>query len=151
MLLFAGKDGVNGGSWLGFSRKGRFAVLTNYRKDFNAPEFQGISRGGCGLNGRGLYLFLLLGTLVLDYLLGETTPTNYSSVLMSNSAQYDGFNLITGTLGYVSMWVLSWDVPLFLIGITKKWYIAVTVAMRGRVPLWVESMASVTLRWTLLG
>lgn len=81
--IIAGKDGVNGGSWLGFSKRGRFAVLTNYRKDFNAPEFQGISRG----------------TLVLNYLLGETTPTNYSSTLMSNFSQYDGFNLITGSLG----------------------------------------------------
>lgn len=45
-------------------------------------------------------ILLFAGTLVLNYLSGETTPTHYSSELMSNASEYDGFNLITGSFGY---------------------------------------------------
>lgn len=96
-----GKDDVSGGSWLGFSRKGRFAVLTNYRKDYNSPTFQGTSRG---MHGKIICnvskILVFAGMLVLNYLSGETTPTHYSSELMSNASEYDGFNLITGSFGY---------------------------------------------------
>lgn len=95
-----GKDDVSGGSWLGFSKKGRFAVLTNYRKDYNSPTFQGTSRGMGRIICNVSKILLFAGTLVLNYLSGETTPTHYSSELMSNASEYDGFNLITGSFGY---------------------------------------------------
>lgn len=80
---------------------------------------------------------------MLNYLSGETTPTHYSSELMSNASEYDGFNLITGSFGYSQnihgntfLSSLSLSPPVKV----KSWFIVATGVTRRRVPLWVESM-----------
>jgi len=39
------------------------------------------------------------GHLVLDFLLGDSTPLSYVSDVMDRGHEYNGFNLITATLG----------------------------------------------------
>lgn len=80
--VLAGRDLVGGGTWLGLSRDGRFAALTNYR----APErFQPDAP--------------TRGTLVADYLSGAAqAPLDYLRRLADRAAIYNGFNLIVGDL-----------------------------------------------------
>lgn len=74
-----GVDKQAGGTWLGITRRGRFAAITNYRDprivDPGAP-----SRGG----------------LVRDYLTGNLTPKAYLNALAHDAPRYNGFNLIAG-------------------------------------------------------
>jgi len=75
--LFAGRDLIGGGAWLGFHRNGRFAALTNYRDParFNA---QAPSRGA----------------LVADYLRSDCEPQRYLQQI--DAAACNGFNLLLG-------------------------------------------------------
>ncbi len=71
--VLAGRDRRAGGTWLGMTTNGRFAALTNHR-DLRAPRTPGPSRGG----------------LVRSALEPGFVP--------SGTAQYDGFNLLYGTV-----------------------------------------------------
>lgn len=71
--LLAGRDLRAGGTWLGITRTGRFAAITNHR-DLRRPPVGGPSRGG-------LVRAALEG--VLD---------------TANTGPYEGFNLIHGPL-----------------------------------------------------
>jgi len=55
--ILAGRDGLLGGTWLGLTRRGRFAAVTNFREA--TPAHAGRSRGGlvvdCLLNGAPLH------------------------------------------------------------------------------------------------
>jgi uncharacterized protein with NRDE domain len=75
--LLAGKDLEAGGTWMGVTREGRFAALTNVRQ-LPSPYQGQVSRGG----------------LVKDFLTGQATPEGYLNQI--KSADYDGFNLIVG-------------------------------------------------------
>jgi uncharacterized protein with NRDE domain len=77
--MIAGRDGAEGGTWLGISR-GRLGVVTNYR-DLRAAPPGAPSRGG----------------LVADYLKGSDTPESYLTRLQANAQHYAGFNLLVGT------------------------------------------------------
>ncbi|HTH77240.1 MAG TPA: NRDE family protein [Trinickia sp.] len=80
--VLAGRDLVGGGTWLGLSRDGRFAALTNYR----APQ---AFRADAPTRG----------TLVSDYLAGPAQPPlDYLRRVSTRAAQYNGFNLIVGDL-----------------------------------------------------
>lgn len=76
--LLAGKDLQAGGTWLGVTRSGRFAALTNIR----AP---GQSQGPRSR-----------GHLALDYLRGNLEPQRYLQALQSGAGGYAGFNLLLG-------------------------------------------------------
>lgn len=76
--LLAGKDLEAGGTWLGVTRGGRFAALTNIR----APGAR------AGLRSRG--------ALALDYLLGDLRPQEYLHALTEQIGDYAGFNLLVG-------------------------------------------------------
>lgn len=76
--IIAGRDLQSGGTWLGITASGRWAIITNYRKKENPPE-NAITRGA----------------LVADYLKGDSEPLAYLQSV--NPAQYAGFNLIVGT------------------------------------------------------
>jgi len=77
--LLAGRDLQEGGTWLGITRRGKLAALTNYRDPAslksNAPS---------------------RGHLVSDYLRGRQTPENYLTRIKPKSGQYNGFNLLIG-------------------------------------------------------
>ena len=72
--ILAGRDLEAGGTWMGVSRSGRFAAVTNYRggRDANAKESR--------------------GALVTRFLAGTTQPGNYVSGIALPS--YSGFNLL---------------------------------------------------------
>ncbi|SMG22175.1 NRDE family protein [Paraburkholderia susongensis] len=86
--VLAGRDLVGGGTWLGMSRDGRFAALTNYR----APAEM---RADAPTRG----------TLVSDWLSDTTqnpsgnphkTPLDYLRHVAQNGDLYNGFNLLVG-------------------------------------------------------
>ena len=78
--LLAGRDLHAGGTWLGVTRDGRFALLTNFRdpsrNDGNAPS---------------------RGSLVPDALLDTHDTEAAVRRIVEVGAQYNGFNLLAGT------------------------------------------------------
>ncbi|UYO92190.1 NRDE family protein [Pollutimonas sp. M17] len=79
--VIAGMDCLGGGSWLGITRQGRFALLTNYRDP---------SRFMPGAPSRG--------ELVSRYLTGGEPPASYARQVHAAGSDYNGFNLIAGDL-----------------------------------------------------
>jgi len=77
--IIAGRDLVAGGTWLGMTRGGRYALLTNYRAPAAANP-AAPSRG----------------TLVEAFLRGVQPPADYARDVHARSGQYNGFNLIIG-------------------------------------------------------
>jgi uncharacterized protein with NRDE domain len=77
--VYAGRDLQGGGAWLGITRGGRFAAVTNVR----AP---GERRPDAPTRG----------TLVADYLTGNATPEDYLAQLAGQADRYNGFNLLIG-------------------------------------------------------
>ncbi|WP_410210776.1 NRDE family protein [Aquirhabdus sp.] len=77
--IIAGQDLQSGGTWLGISPTGRWAVITNYREKVSSPEHV-VSRGG----------------LITEYLKSDQTPLAFLASV--DQAVYAGFNLIVGTL-----------------------------------------------------
>jgi uncharacterized protein with NRDE domain len=77
--LLAGRDLKSGGTWLGISRTGRLAALSNFR-DPRSIRDNAPSRGG----------------LVTDFLRGNLPPAEYLEMLRQRSQDYNGFNLIFG-------------------------------------------------------
>lgn len=77
--MLAGRDLKEGGTWLGITKRGRIAMITNYREpgsfNPNAP-----TRGG----------------LVSDYLSGSEPALTYLEQLRSGAQTYNGYNLILG-------------------------------------------------------
>ena len=68
-------------TWLGITRKGRFALLTNVRKPSEArPDAP--SRG----------------PLVAQFLAGTCSPQRYLEGLLEKAGRYNGFNLLVGTI-----------------------------------------------------
>ena len=92
--VLAGRDLDAGGSWLGVTRRGRFAALTNYREG-SQPRPEAPSRGA----------------LVADFLCGKDDPQGYLEALAERGGQYNGFNLFVGDgqhLGYYSNRGAGW-------------------------------------------
>lgn len=87
--LFAGRDLVGGGTWLGWTRPGRFGFLTNYREPGRTPPPHAPSRGA----------------LVRDFLLGGDTAQSYLQGVGAHAQDWAGFNLIIGDSQGV--WYLS--------------------------------------------
>lgn len=77
--IFAGRDLQAGGTWMGVTRGGRFAAVTNFR-DPSDRRMTARSRGG----------------LITEYLLGSADPGAYLADLMHRAGEYNGFNLILG-------------------------------------------------------
>lgn len=78
--IAAGRDLNAGGTWLGITREGRWAALTNYRQAGSYHH---------GTPSRGL--------LVSEYLLSSSGPQEYIEAVQAKGAQYNGFNLLVGT------------------------------------------------------
>jgi len=79
--IFGGRDLVAGGSWLGISRRGRFAVVTN---------IHGGARPGKAASR---------GHLVREFLLDDRPPAEFARALEKSAGDYAGFRLVAGTPG----------------------------------------------------
>jgi uncharacterized protein with NRDE domain len=79
--LLAGKDLKAGGTWMGITKSGKFAAITNYRDLSNIKE---------DAPTRGL--------VVTDYLLGNLSSEDYYDSVKSDLLDYNGFNLIFGDI-----------------------------------------------------
>lgn len=77
--LLAGRDLKAGGTWMGVTRGGRFAAVTNFR-DPSDKRSTARSRGG----------------LVTDFLLGAEPPGDFLARLAGRVHEYNGFNLVLG-------------------------------------------------------
>jgi len=88
--VLAGKDLDMGGTWMGITKTGRFAAITNYRDPQNtapAPRSR--------------------GELPLDFLCGNQTPQRYLHSISAHGSDYAGFNLLLGHEG--QMWYFTND------------------------------------------
>lgn len=77
--LLAGRDLRDGGTWLGITRRGRVAAITNYRDPASLK---------IGAPSRGM--------LVSDYLRGREEPEAYLGRIMPGADRFNGFNLLVG-------------------------------------------------------
>ena len=77
--IFGGRDLKAGGTWMGVTRGGRFAAVTNYR-DPSDKRSTALSRG----------------TLATEFLLGTDSAARYLSNLSARVHEYNAFNLILG-------------------------------------------------------
>ena len=77
--LLAGRDLQGHGTWLGVTRNGKIAAVTNYR-DPESLSATGLSRG----------------SLVYDYLAGDWSPQSYMHRIQQHKDRYNGFNLLVG-------------------------------------------------------
>jgi uncharacterized protein with NRDE domain len=75
--ILAGRDLLGGGTWLGISRLGRFAALTNFR-DPATHRADAPSRG----------------SLVKDFLLGDMSAQDYVDGIAREALSYNGFCLL---------------------------------------------------------
>lgn len=86
--LLAGRDLEAGGTWMGVTRQGRFAAITNYRdpnRSLPAPRSR--------------------GELPLAFLSGSDTPAAFLQQLADRALDYAGFNLLVGAGG--DLWYFS--------------------------------------------
>jgi uncharacterized protein with NRDE domain len=86
--LLAGRDLLQGGTWMGVTRTGRFAAVTNYRDP---------ARTAVAPRSRG--------ELPLAYLTGTQAPEVFLLEIASRAQNYAGFNLLVGDRR--SLWYFS--------------------------------------------
>lgn len=77
--LIAGKDLTAGGTWLGITKSGKFAALTNFRDTRNIND-KAPSRGA----------------LAKEFLIKNLSPFDYLEKIKSADIPYNGFNLLIG-------------------------------------------------------
>lgn len=78
--IYAGRDLAAGGTWLGVTKTGRFAAVTNFREP-TAPK-GGLSRG----------------ELVAAFLRHDAAPLEFAQEALISGQQYSGFNLLVGEI-----------------------------------------------------
>ncbi len=79
--LLAGKDLQAGGTWLGLTKTGKIAAITNYRSKEKEKK-DALSRG----------------LLVTDFLTSTISPEGFFQTLNRSAEQYNGFNLFYGDI-----------------------------------------------------
>ena len=77
--LLAGKDLQAGGTWIGVTRDGKFAAVTNLRSDSDDDQ-----------------ALLSRGNLTLEYLVGKQSPHDFAKTIAEDLPNYKGFNLLLG-------------------------------------------------------
>lgn len=87
--IFCGLDLRAGGTWLGVSRDGRFATVTNYREPLEQQQPGNLSRGD----------------LPLGFLQGTLSPQDYCQQVAKHQGDYGPFNLLVGDRR--SLWYLG--------------------------------------------
>ena len=78
--IFGGRDLAGGGAWLGVTRSGRFAAVTNYR------------------DGKSAMGTVTRGNLTADFLKGSEPAEEYLARVESRAGDFSGFNLIIGEI-----------------------------------------------------
>lgn len=81
--VLAGRDLREGGTWMGVTRAGRFAAVTNFRD----PGFGQLPNAPSR------------GALVAGFLRGSADAEAYARELSARAAEYNGFNLLVGDEG----------------------------------------------------
>jgi uncharacterized protein with NRDE domain len=87
--LLAGRDLQAGGTWLGLTRGGRFAAITNYREPASPDAGEGKSRG----------------SLVSGFLTSDSEAMHHAEQVAAGGGVDSGFNMLLGDgreLAYVS-------------------------------------------------
>jgi len=79
--LLAGRDLQAGGTWMGITKKGKFAAIKNFR-DLKNHRNDAPSRG----------------KLTVDFLANNIHPEEYYGFLKSDLNKFNGFNLILGNI-----------------------------------------------------
>ena len=77
--ILAGRDLQAGGTWMGVTRRGRFAAVTNFR-DPSDRRSTARSRG----------------ELVTQFLLSAAAPADFLAGIAARASDYNGFNLVVG-------------------------------------------------------
>ena len=77
--ILAGRDLQAGGTWMGVTRRGRFAAVTNFR-DPSDRRSTARSRG----------------ELVTQFLLSAAAPADFLAGIAARAGDYNGFNLVVG-------------------------------------------------------
>jgi uncharacterized protein with NRDE domain len=95
--ILAGRDLKGGGSWLGMTRSGRIAAITNFR-DPRSERKDAPSRGG----------------LVSGFLAGSMAVDEYLTFLKREGSRYNGFNLIFGDLERLCCFSNHDELPRFI-------------------------------------
>lgn len=85
--ILGGRDLQAGGTWLGLSRSGRLAAITNVREIQAAPK-NALSRG----------------KLVSDFLSSQESAADFISRHQSDSQRFPGFNLLLLSEGTLHYW-----------------------------------------------
>lgn len=88
--LLAGKDEQAGGTWMGVTRNGRVAALTNIRD----PDKQ---NDNAATRGR----------LVTEFLKQNISEREYTNILETDAADFNGYNLLYGTLSPLNLSVFN--------------------------------------------
>lgn len=86
-FLLAGKDLKDGGTWLGITKNGKFAAITNYR-DMKLIKENVPSRG----------------EIVLKYLTTDINRKEYSNYLLNKGRKYNPFNFLYGNVDGLSFY-----------------------------------------------
>ncbi len=79
--ILAGKDLLGGGTWLGITKQGKFAAITNYR-DMSDIKPDAPTRGD----------------LTLKFLSENISAEEYGKKISENASDYNGYNLIFGNI-----------------------------------------------------
>jgi len=77
--ILAGRDLKQSGTWMGITKNGRFAAITNFRDPASVKP---------DAPSRGL--------LISDFLAGNASPERYLEEIQSVGTRYNGFNLLIG-------------------------------------------------------
>lgn len=91
--LLAGRDKMAGGAWLGITKGGRFAALTNHPfSSFETIE-EPLSRGA----------------LVRDFLTSDISIPDFTQYLKTHRREYDSYHLTYGTADELYLYSNAWD------------------------------------------
>jgi uncharacterized protein with NRDE domain len=80
--IYGGRDLEKDGTWMGITKSGRFAAVTNFREGqpkWDAPRSRGV--------------------LVRDFLAGRERADRYLKSALSKGSQFEGFSMLAGDLG----------------------------------------------------
>jgi uncharacterized protein with NRDE domain len=78
--ILAGRDLLAGGTWLGMTRSGRLAALTNFRDGGAVVPPDAVSRG----------------VLVQEFLSAKASPDEFLECLQRDKRRFAGYNLLVG-------------------------------------------------------